>query len=857
MAPRGDKTTGRGKSSKVDTQVAPSPSVRQTERVLRLRRHLAQVRAEPTTTLSGTNLETNLVELLDVVVPSFCDWCVIDLASPHGAQRRFAVRHNGCNHASRENEIDPCCVEGLDDRVPDLAAITARVLASGTTEAWPADGSRPACCVVVALKINDLPFAAISFITDEGHAGYEAYEIGAAEDLIWETATAIERLLLHQDARDAVRHTQRIASQLHQLIASSITVAGLRSEQEILLSLASSTRSVFNADTAIVTLETGPTAPLFGVAQRGKKPLSLDPHDPAASEFPSTRTESSVPWRENDWLVAPILERRDYARGVVAIKRETTSEFATEDKEVLTLLAQMASTALASAELSRTIQHSEARWRVLVESAPVGIVEVDTEGHVQWWNRGAARIFAWPEYGELGDDAPTFPPAAEPRLAALWADVLAGDYASGRDLSEVEIRGRRRDLTASAALLPSTDNDAPRILTLVDDVTDHRELKSELRHAHQMEIRGQVASSVAHDFNNLLTLISGYAEILASDLDEQDRAAQMVKEIQATTSRASLLTEQLQAIGRTKPLEPVVLSPEAAIESIGEVLDRIVGVDIEIQWALDQHSSNIRVDADQFEQMILNLALNARDAMPSGGSLQIAAAASTLDANTALELNVRAGRYVRISVTDTGEGMDEETRLHCFDPLFTTKGPFKGTGLGLAAARRLVEESNGSIECRSTLGEGTTFEIYLPAVDEQAGEEVGVFNEDIVRRGATVLLAEDDQGLRRLMVQVLEHSGYLVLEADSGELALELARDFEGPIDLLLSDVVMSLITGDELAQALQAKNPELLVLLMSGSADASLLESLLPGTSDFLAKPFRPSELVDHVGRLLARHDT
>jgi nitrogen-specific signal transduction histidine kinase/ActR/RegA family two-component response regulator len=404
--------------------------------------------------------------------------------------------------------------------------------------------------------------------------------------------------------------------------------------------------------------------------------------------------------------------------------------------------------------------------------------------------------------------------------------------------------------------LPSTDNDAPRILTLVDDVTDHRELKSELRHAHQMEIRGQVASSVAHDFNNLLTLISGYAEILASDLDEQDRAAQMVKEIQATTSRASLLTEQLQAIGRTKPLEPVVLSPEAAIESIGEVLDRIVGVDIEIQWALDQHSSNIRVDADQFEQMILNLALNARDAMPSGGSLQIAAAASTLDANTALELNVRAGRYVRISVTDTGEGMDEETRLHCFDPLFTTKGPFKGTGLGLAAARRLVEESNGSIECRSTLGEGTTFEIYLPAVDEQAGEEVGVFNEDIVRRGATVLLAEDDQGLRRLMVQVLEHSGYLVLEADSGELALELARDFEGPIDLLLSDVVMSLITGDELAQALQAKNPELLVLLMSGSADASLLESLLPGTSDFLAKPFRPSELVDHVGRLLARHD-
>jgi hypothetical protein len=215
VSPKGDKVTSRGTSSKGATPARPAASVRQTERVLRLRRHLAQVRAEPTTTLSGTNLETNLVELLDVVVPSFCDWCVIDLASPHGAQRRFAVRHNGCTHASRENEIEACCIEGLDQRVPDLAAITARVLASGTTEAWPADGSRPACCVVVALKLND-----------ERHAGYEAYEIGAAEDLIWETATAIERLLMHQDARDAVRHTQRIASQLHQLIASSITVAG-------------------------------------------------------------------------------------------------------------------------------------------------------------------------------------------------------------------------------------------------------------------------------------------------------------------------------------------------------------------------------------------------------------------------------------------------------------------------------------------------------------------------------------------------------------------------------------------------------------------------------------------------------
>jgi PAS domain S-box-containing protein len=849
----------RAKKSKDEQEVNPQPaptvsraSARQSDRALALRRHLAAVRAEPATILSGTSLETSLVELLDVVVPFFCDWCAIDLANSHGGRRRFAVRHSGCDHASRENEIDECCTSGLLERVPGLDAICERVLTSGKTETWPS-GDHP-YCAVIAMRVNDLPFAAITFALKEGRPGFEPYEVGAAEDVIFTTATAIERLLFLQDAKDALRHTQRIASQLHQLIASSITVAGLRNEQEILMSLASSTRSVFDADTAIVTLESGPAAPLYGVAHRGKKPLSLAAHDPAVLDFPNTASGTVVPWRENDWLVAPLLERRDLARGVVAIRREATSDFATEDKEVLTLLSQMASTALAAAELSRTIQHNETRWRILVESAPVGIVEVTTEGTVRWWNRGAARIFAWPEYDEsTGGDAPVFPDEARERLGALWADVLAGRFSSGRDLSDVEIRARRRDLTASAAVLPSSD-ETRSILTLIDDVTDHRELKSELRHAHQMEIRGQVASSVAHDFNNLLTLISGYAEILSADLASEDRAAKMVREIQSTASRASLLTEQLQAIGRTKAPEPVVFSPQGALQSISEVLVRIVGVDVKIAWSLDSSTNNVRVDADRFEQMILNLAINARDAMPQGGELGISVSPFTVDADLAHDLNVSAGNYALISVSDTGEGMDEETRQRCFEPLFTTKDPFKGTGLGLAAARRLVEESGGAIQCRSELARGTTFEVFLPTVQELAAEGTSPISVAVPRDTATLLLAEDDQNLRRLMVQVLEHQGYLVLEADSGELALELARDFEGTIDLLVSDVVMDLISGDELAQALQATNPQMLVLLMSGSADDAVLDRLTPGTSAFMAKPFRPSEFIKQIHHLLGR---
>jgi CheY-like chemotaxis protein len=198
--------------------------------------------------------------------------------------------------------------------------------------------------------------------------------------------------------------------------------------------------------------------------------------------------------------------------------------------------------------------------------------------------------------------------------------------------------------------------------------------------------------------------------------------------------------------------------------------------------------------------------------------------------------------------------MDEETRQRCFEPLFTTKGPFKGTGLGLAAARRLVEESGGAIQCRSELARGTTFEVFLPTVQELAAEGTSPISVAVPRDTATLLLAEDDQNLRRLMVQVLEHQGYLVLEADSGELALELARDFEGTIDLLVSDVVMDLISGDELAQALQATNPQMLVLLMSGSADDAVLDRLTPGTSAFMAKPFRPSEFIKQIHHLLGR---
>lgn len=650
---------------------------------------------------------------------------------------------------------------------------------------------------------------------------------------------------------DAVRQSQRIAMQLHQLIAASITVTTLRSEQDILMSLAGSTRIVFDADVSVMTLDTGSAAPLRGIARRGKKPICEAPAIGETSEFPMSWDVGSDTRLENGWLVTPILERRDRARGVIAVRRE--SPFNDEDKEVLALLAQMASSALGAVELGRSVQTSEARLRVLIETAPVGIVEADLEGRVRWWNRAASEVFAWPEFEEVpSDHASRFPDSTLPELRELWSEVLRGGSVDGRDFVDVEIAGKLRVLSASAALLPPTGTETPGILTLIDDVTNHRELKAELRHAYTMEIRGQVASRIAHDFNNLITLISGYAEILSSDLEENDRALQMVREIQSTASRASMLTTQLQAIGRTREPELVVFNPVTVIQSNAEVLERILGSKIDVRFMLDVHAGNVRVDADQFEQMILNLAINARDALASGGILTIAVDPVSLGAADG-SLGLAEGEYVQVTFTDNGVGMDDATREHCFDPLFTTKGPFKGTGMGLAGARRLAEDSRGAIVCQSQLGKGTTFEITFPAVDEEVDEPSPFVVPERPRGSASILVVDDDEELRRFMSRILERNGYQVTEANSAERALQVVEDFDGTFDLLVSDVVMGEMSGRDLATTLQSKHANLAVLLVSGTADRNILANLRSDTSDFLAKPFKPSDLVDRVHELLA----
>ena len=826
-------------------------------RALLLLRAFAEVHDESRRTRGLQGYESSLNVIVEAAVPNFCDWCAVDIVDASGEPVLFIARAADCTRNDGGSH-DDCCRRDLVPYEVGRQAVSKRALKSLEVQIWPGPVRAQAHGIVIGLHVDDRPFGTATFARHEEGAPFSAIETAAAQQVTWRAVSAIERSRLVADNRDAVRQTQRIASQLHQLIAASITVATLRSEPEILKSLAASTRSVFDAEVAVVALDKGALAPLRAIARRGKLPVTGDQLDTAAADIPSQWGALSELRVQGNWLVAPILEGRDLSRGVIAVQRDTALGFGDEDREVLTLLAQMAASALGATELTRTIQSSEARLRVLIETAPVGIIEADVDGAVRWWNSSASAIFGWPTYNDDSPDAvASFPDDTLPGLHELWAEVMRGGSVDGRDFVDVQIAGNTRVLTASAALLVSPEGEANGVLTLIDDVTNNRELMAELRHAYTMEMRGQIASRIAHDFNNLLTLISGYAEILSSDLDGNDRASQMTREIQATASRASMLTVQLQAIGRTTAPEAVVFNPVAVIQSNAELLERILGSSIELRWSLDEHAGNVLVDADQFEQAILNLSNNARDAMPDGGELAISVSAITLDDQAASLVGVAPGEFVKISVADSGVGMDEETRARCFDPFFTTKGPFKGTGMGLSSARRLVEGGHGAIVCLSEPGVGTRFELLLPSVEGRPVPTAVVADVERPRGTATVLIVDDDESLRGLMNRVLVRNGYRVLEANSGERAVAMAEESIGRIDLLLSDVVMGEMSGRELASSLQAKNPSMLILLVSGTADQRVIADLVPGTAAFLKKPFKPSQLIDQVHDLLSRRSS
>jgi PAS domain S-box-containing protein len=503
------------------------------------------------------------------------------------------------------------------------------------------------------------------------------------------------------------------------------------------------------------------------------------------------------------------------------------------------------------------LRESEERYRLISENTSDLIAIFDQAGHF---------YYASPSHQQtLGYDPATLigrpvvdrmhPDDIEPvRQASLQS--RAGGV---RGASQVTFRYRHADgswrwLEASAAI--TVRQDAPFVISVGRDVTERRRLEAQFQQSQKMESIGRLAGGVAHDFNNLLTVMTGYGEIARENLSPADPAREDLGELLKAAERATILTRQLLAFARKQAIEPRVLNLNDLIVDMGRLLRRLIGEDVELIAHPAPDLDQVKVDRGQIEQVIVNLAINARDAMPGGGKLTIETKNVSLDTLYAQQhLEISAGDYVMLAVSDTGVGMDAEVQSHLFEPFFTTKAAGKGTGLGLATCYGIIKQHGGSIGVYSEVGLGTSFKIYLPRIIAPSEAIAQRDHTDGLPRGAeTVLLVEDEVSVRALAARVLRVQGYSVIEAANGDEALALIHDQGAAgIDLLLTDVIMPQVGGRELAARLTALLPRLKVLYMSGYTDDAIVHHgrLEPGIV-FLVKPFSPGALARKVREVL-----
>src|SRR5213082_2572935 len=424
---------------------------------------------------------------------------------------------------------------------------------------------------------------------------------------------------------------------------------------------------------------------------------------------------------------------------------------------------------------------------------------------------------------------------------------------SDRQYDNVEATWKRRDgrLLTVQLSVRAVRNAAGRVdyyETFVRDVTDQRRLQQQVLQSQKMEAVGRLAGGVAHDFNNLLTVITSYSDLVLEGLAPGDAKRDDLEQVRKAADGAAALTRQLLAFSRQQVVEPRVVSLNTVVEGLQKILRRVIGEDIEVTIALAPDLESVRADVGQLEQVLMNLVVNARDAMPTGGRLTVETANVEHDPEYARDREAAAvRRFAMLAVTDTGCGMDEATKARIFEPFFTTKETGKGTGLGLATVYGIVKQAGGFITVDSEPGRGTTFKVYLPRVDEPAEPAVARIAPAEPRRGTeTVLVVEDAASVRMVTRQVLERHGYKILEAPNGDTALRLAAKHHGPIDLLLTDVVMPGLTGRQLAGQLSLLRSEMKVLYVSGYAD-----TVEPGAA-YLQKPFAPEALARRVRDVL-----
>jgi len=563
-----------------------------------------------------------------------------------------------------------------------------------------------------------------------------------------------------------------------------------------------------------------------------------------------------------DWLGVPLKSGTNSIGALVVQSYNENARFTDRDREILKFVSQQLAATIEHKRYEEALRRSEARSRSLILSAAFGICRCTLTGRFLDVNPA---LIAMLGYGTV-EDVLSLDARREVFLNPQELERLADDCRRNGSLSGVEMQWRRKDgriivVRLSGCAATSDSNDEPEeVLELIaEDITDRRQLEEQLRQAQKMDAVGRLAGGVAHDFNNLLMVINGYTEVLLEQLEQGGAMHHKVQSIQQAADRAATLTRQLLAFSRKQLLELKVVDVNTVIGDMERLLRPLIGENIELVTRLSQDAGHTRADAGQLEQVIMNLVVNAKDAMPDGGKITVQSCDVTVRQNFREHRFVQPGRYAVISVADTGHGIDKETQSRIFEPFFTTKEKGKGTGLGLSTVYGIVKQSNGYVFVESEPGAGTTFYVYLPRVEDSA-EELAPAKAPQAEAGGceTVLLVEDEESVRELVKVTLVSRGYNVLEAENGEFGLEVAEKFKDRIDILITDVVMPGIGGRELAKKLLAARPGISVLYLSGyTEDAVVTQGAIGPDTGFLQKPFTLQNLAKKVREVLRAKST